>query len=176
MQDTDFSLRTAIAADAIPLAGLLARVFTATYGSAIPQATLQSYQERVFAPGVVAAQIGRPATPAIVATCGGAIVGASTLAPGVPERHALSGAVELVRLYVDTAWRGRGVGSALLQRTVALARAQGYSTIWLCVWEHNQGARTFYHTHGFRAFGRTLVWVDTIPFDDLLMQRGLHDR
>jgi GNAT superfamily N-acetyltransferase len=175
MEDADLSLRLATTADAIALAALLARVFTATYGSAIPLATLQSYQERVFSPDVVAAQIACPDTPAVVATCGGAIVGVSTLAPGAPEQHALPGAVELVRMYVDAAWRGRGVGAALLQRTLVQARRQGYSTIWLCVWQRNQGARAFYQAHGFGAFGHTLVWVDSIPFDDLLMRRGLYD-
>jgi ribosomal protein S18 acetylase RimI-like enzyme len=83
--------------------------------------------------------------------------------------------VELVRLYVDTAWRSRGVGGSLLQRTLTLAQSQGYATIWLCVWEHNQDARAFYQAHGFRPFGYTLVWVDDIPFNDILMQRGLYD-
>jgi diamine N-acetyltransferase len=176
MEASDLSLRTAKMADAIPLAALLARVFTGTYGSVIPPATLQSYQERVFAPDVVAAQIERPDTPAIVATSGGAIIGVSTLAPGAPEQHPLSGAVELVRLYVDAAWQGQGIGGALLKRTLTLAQAQGYSVLWLCVWERNEGARAFYRTHGFRAFGHAPVWVDTIRFYDVLMQRGLYDR
>jgi diamine N-acetyltransferase len=175
MQDIELSLRLATPADAVQLAALLARVFTATYGSAIPSAMLQSYQERVFSPDVVSAQIERPDTPALVAMRNGAIIGVSALAAGAPEQHALPGAVELVRLYVDAAWRGRGVGGALLQRTFTLAQTQGYSTIWLCVWEGNQGAHAFYHAHGFRAFGHTLVWVDTIPFSDVLMQRGLYD-
>jgi ribosomal protein S18 acetylase RimI-like enzyme len=175
MQDTQLALRLATADDAVPLAALLARVFTATYGSAIPVATLQSYQERVFSPDAVAAQLARRDTPAVVATCAGAIVGASTLVPGAPEPHALPGAVELARLYIDAAWRGRGVGGALLQHTLTLAQEQGYATIWLCVWERNHGAHAFYQSHGFRAFGRTLVWVDTVPFSDVLMRRGLHD-
>jgi GNAT superfamily N-acetyltransferase len=175
MQEIDLSMRLATPADAVPLAALLSRVFTATYGSAIPPATLHAYQKRVFSPGVVAAQIERPDTPAVVALYDGTIIGVSTLAPGPPEQNALPGAVELARLYVDAAWRGRGVGSALLQRTLTLAQTQGYSTIWLCVWERNQDARAFYQAHGFRAFGHTLVWVDTIPFDDVLMRRGLYD-
>ena len=67
------------------------------------------------------------------------------------------------------------MGGALLQHTFTLAQAQGYSTIWLCVWERNQGAHAFYQAHGFRGFGHTLVWVDSIPFSDVLMQRGLYD-
>jgi ribosomal protein S18 acetylase RimI-like enzyme len=175
MQTADLSLRLATPADAIPLAALLARVFAATYGAAIPAAILDSYQERVFAPEIVAAQLVRPDAPALVAIGGGAPVGASMLAPGAPKQYALPGAVELSRLYVDVAWQGRGVGRALLDRTFGLARDHGYHAIWLCAWERNDTARAFYQAHGFRTFGRAPVWVDTVRFDDLLMQRTLYD-
>ena len=75
MQDTQLALRLATADDAIPLAALLERVFTATYGSAIPVATLQSYQERVFSPDAIAAQLARRDTPAV---CGRSATSART--------------------------------------------------------------------------------------------------
>jgi ribosomal protein S18 acetylase RimI-like enzyme len=175
MQTADFNIRLATPADASALAALLARVFAATYGAVIPAATLKTYQARVFAPGAVAAQLGHADTLPLLAIDGGALIGASILAPGAPEGHQLPAAVELSRLYVDTSWQGRGVGRALLEHTFDLARAHGYQTIWLCVWEHNEAARAFYPAHGFTTFGRAPVWVDSIRFDDLLMQRTLYD-
>jgi ribosomal protein S18 acetylase RimI-like enzyme len=169
----EFSIRPATPADAPALAALLARVFANTYGAVIPPAILRSYQDRTFAPESVAAQLAQADLLPLVAVDSGSLVGASILAPGAPEGHPLPAAVELSRLYVDIAWQGRGVGRALLERSFSRSCEQGYQTIWLCVWERNEAARAFYRAHGFHPFGHTLVWVDALRFDDLLMQRTL---
>jgi predicted GNAT family N-acyltransferase len=54
------------------------------------------------------------------------------------------------RLAVLSAWRGRGVGSALLQRLVDLARSLGHSRVIL---NAQTQAMPFYASHGFAAVG-----------------------
>ena len=59
------------------------------------------------------------------------------------------------RLAVVEAWRGRGVGGALLEHFVALARERGHAIARLNAQTH---AIPFYEAHGFAISGE--------PFDD----------
>jgi predicted GNAT family N-acyltransferase len=54
------------------------------------------------------------------------------------------------RMAVLREWRGRGVGGALLERLVALARERGHAVARLNAQTH---ARPFYESHGFVAVG-----------------------
>ncbi len=58
------------------------------------------------------------------------------------------------RMAVLPAWRGRGLGSALLQRLIAEARNAGHADVFL----HAQvQALPFYARHGFTAHGETFM-------------------
>lgn len=54
----------------------------------------------------------------------------------------------------DPAWRGRGVGSALMQRTEVLAPGSGAEMLSLIVAEQNRGARRFYQRLGYADVAR----------------------
>ena len=58
-------------------------------------------------------------------------------------------AVELQRIYLLERVKGKGVGVALLKRCLKAARAKGYETLWLGVWELNSAALEFYEKAGF---------------------------
>ncbi|MBQ3507694.1 MAG: GNAT family N-acetyltransferase [Clostridia bacterium] len=51
-------------------------------------------------------------------------------------------------LCVDRAFRGRGIGKALYDHTVAYAREQGYYNVTLNVWACNPSAMRFYEKCG----------------------------
>ena len=63
------------------------------------------------------------------------------------------GRVDLGMAVAD-GWRGRGVGSLLLERAVAWAREQGAHKMFLEVWPHNTGAQRLYEKFGFVTEGR----------------------
>jgi len=54
------------------------------------------------------------------------------------------------RMAVLQSWRGKGVGRALLQKALELARAQGHAIVRLSAQTHASG---FYRRHGFIAEG-----------------------
>jgi predicted GNAT family N-acyltransferase len=54
------------------------------------------------------------------------------------------------RMAVVKAWRGRGVGSAILRALLVLAQKEGHATAKLNAQTH---ALPFYKKHGFRPFG-----------------------
>ena len=57
-------------------------------------------------------------------------------------------------MLVDRGWRGRGVGSALVQEVVDRARGQGLHKLCLEVFPHNAAAVALYRKCGFTEEGR----------------------
>jgi ribosomal protein S18 acetylase RimI-like enzyme len=62
------------------------------------------------------------------------------------------GSAELCTLGVSVAWRGKGVGAALLQRYIADARQEGYTRLKLSVRPDNPALR-LYERAGFKPQG-----------------------
>ena len=57
-------------------------------------------------------------------------------------------------MFVAAAWRGRGVGTALVAAAVEEARRWGSHKVALQLWPHNQAARALYLKFGFVEEGR----------------------
>jgi len=56
-------------------------------------------------------------------------------------------------MLVAEGWRGRGVGSALMEAAIGWARDAGAHKIALQVWPHNQAAIALYEKFGFQREG-----------------------
>jgi putative acetyltransferase len=52
-------------------------------------------------------------------------------------------------MMVADGWRGRGVGSALMEAAIAWARTSTAHKVALSVWPHNEAARALYRKFGF---------------------------
>ena len=48
---------------------------------------------------------------------------------------------------------GKGIGSKLMDEVDRMARAQGFTGIWIGVWEENKGAQRVYKRQGFEEVG-----------------------
>jgi ribosomal protein S18 acetylase RimI-like enzyme len=59
-----------------------------------------------------------------------------------------------IEMLVDRDWRGRGVGSALVQAAIGWARGQGLHKLCLEVFAHNTTAIALYRKFGFVEEGR----------------------
>ena len=59
-----------------------------------------------------------------------------------------------IGMLVERAWRGRGVGSALLLAAISLAREQGLHKLCLEVFAHNTAGIALYRKCGFTEEGR----------------------
>jgi GNAT superfamily N-acetyltransferase len=59
----------------------------------------------------------------------------------------------LYGMWVEPAWRARGVGAALVERVLSWARSWGARSVILAVTETNMGAATFYEHLGFEDTG-----------------------
>jgi GNAT superfamily N-acetyltransferase len=74
---------------------------------------------------------------------------------GCVALRSLPGCVgEVKRMYVDRAWRGRGVGRALLETLIAHARTLGYDHLRLGTLSDMSAARSLYQSLGFAPIDR----------------------
>jgi phosphinothricin acetyltransferase len=78
-------------------------------------------------------------------------------------------------VYVERAWRGKGVGHRLLERLIELARAIGYHKMVLSTFPTNEGGVKLYERLGFSRVGvyheQGMLdghWVDTLIMEKLL--------
>jgi L-amino acid N-acyltransferase YncA len=107
------------------------------------------------------------ADPRLVAQSEGQVVGWIAVSP-VSHRPAYRGVVEH-SVYVDEAWRRRGVGRALLEAFLGAAPALGIWTIQTSIIDTNRGSLRLHEQVGFRVVGRREriaqlagAWRDTL--------------
>lgn len=78
-------------------------------------------------------------------------------------------AVELQRIYILERVYGKGIGEILLNHCLKTAKENGFSTLWLGVWEENKRAQRFYEKHGFVRVGSlTFPYGDTVGINFVL--------
>jgi RimJ/RimL family protein N-acetyltransferase len=91
--------------------------------------------------------------PDAVASLVAVTVGGGRIIGDLGIEKAPHGVADLGML-VDDEWRGRGVGSGLLEAAIAWARSAGAHKVALQMWPHNERARGLYEKFGFVEEGR----------------------
>ena len=114
-----------------------------------------------------------PRHPVLVAEAGDSLAGWAALNT-FNVRPAYQYVADL-SIYLARPWRGKGLGSRLLQALIPLARALGYHKIVLSAFPTNAAGMRLYTRQGFTTVGiykeMGLVdgrWVDTILMEKLL--------
>lgn len=166
--------REAVVRSAVPGdAGRLRRLVDAV--AAEPEAPL------LLLPGQYGAGVWRrritdaaadPRALLLMAVLGGELAGNLGLRP---DPHPCSKHVAEVGMSVGRAWRGIGLGTALLEIATDWARRRGCQKMTLSVFPHNTAAITFYEARGFEREGlrRGQFVRDGKRLDEVLMGRPL---
>ena len=87
------------------------------------------------------------------------VVGFCTLR-AAPGDDAGTATGEIWALFVRPSHWRRGIGGLLCARSLADARARGFSGVDLWELESNEHARRFFHSMGFRADGETRIFLE----------------
>lgn len=111
--------------------------------------------------------------PVVVAVTDGQVVGWGSL-NSFNARPAYDNVADL-SVYVERGWRGRGVGRAVVQRLLALAKTLGFHKMVLATFPFNEGGVTLYKKMGFAPVGvyREQGQLDGRWVDVLIMERLL---
>ncbi len=171
---TTLTIRRGRTEDAALLSELAARIFWDTFAAANTAEDMDAYMKDAFSLARQGEELADPRTTAFLAFVGDQPAGYATLRTGSSPAVVIGDRpVELVRLYADRAWHGRGIGAALLQACFDEAVASGQRTMWLGVWEHNARAIAFYRKAGFVECGSHVFRLGSDDQIDLLMTRPL---
>ena len=131
-------MRSARAGDALAMAELMAAVAEERDGIATEPPV--DIEER-------AALFARSAAESVIAVAHGQVV-------GMLHVHVSRFGFGEFGMLVDRDWRGRGVGSALVQAAIDWARGQGLHKLCLEVFAHNAAAIALYRKFDFVEEGR----------------------
>lgn len=82
---------------------------------------------------------------------------------------------ELGDLAVDPEFRGRGIGSFLLEASIETARRRGAEVLYLEVRESNRAARALYDGRGFQTVGRRPGYYSEPREDACVMRLDLQN-
>ncbi|RYP70051.1 hypothetical protein DL771_005742 [Monosporascus sp. 5C6A] len=180
---TNTQVADASPADAQAMAALGAKVFAESFGYSIPSDDLAAFLESTYSAAALEAELRDPriSTWAAKDAEGGALLGFVQLVRGKTDECLEesstdldpSGLAHLHRLYVDSRAHGGGIGSRLVAVAEERARAEGFSKVWLTVWEENERASALYERLGFAKVGKTDFVIGQCAQRDWVMVKDL---
>ena len=172
--------RPASPADAAALADLGKRAFCAAFAHLYKPHNLAAFLSVEHTPGIVAAEIADPGMLVqLAADEDGTLLGfcklvlASSLAGHASAQGYGKAPIELKQLYLDPARIGGGIGAALMDWTLDVARARGADEIQLSVWSGNVRAQRFYARYGFAKIADITFCVGEQVDEEFLFARPM---
>jgi ribosomal protein S18 acetylase RimI-like enzyme len=170
----NLDLRIANVRDAERVAALARDTFFATFADSNSAEDMAYYAEQAFTVDRIRSELEDPTSTFIWAEQEGIPAGYAKLRRGTVE-DCITGPkpVELERIYADPELIGAGVGKTLLHTSTKIAQGEGFQTLWLGVWEHNDRAIEFYHRQGFTDMGEHSFFLGADQQTDRILQLDL---
>jgi ribosomal protein S18 acetylase RimI-like enzyme len=162
------TIRHATEKDAALIADLSRQTFYETFAAQNTTADMEKFMQEQFTREALMAEVGAAGNLFLLAFLNEEPVGYARLRETKEPVE-----MELARIYALAAAIGKGVGKALMEASIALARAQGKQALWLGVWEHNQRAIRFYTAWGFEKVGEHDFRLGNDMQRDWIMQKKL---
>jgi len=168
--------RIAEPTDALCVGVLATQVFLDTYATIGLRPELAREALAKYSPAVFEARISDPSNHVVLAERAGHLVAFSECSASArPPLPSLSGAVELVRLYVQRPSQRGGIGTALLAKAEAYARSFGSPLLWLTAWNGNASAQAFYVAQGYTDVGSTSYAFEGQAYENRIYSKVLTD-
>jgi ribosomal protein S18 acetylase RimI-like enzyme len=175
MDDTEFSIRPAEAADAARLSLIGQATFLESFAHVLRGEDIVMHCMHQHSRDDYAARL-RSAEGALwlAELRKGAPIGYAALSPpDLPDVEVGPGDVELKRIYVLSRFHGSGVAAQLMDRAVEHAVAAGNSRLLLGVYSRNGRAIRFYQKNGFSLIGTRRFMIGANHYDDVIMAKPL---
>ncbi len=150
-----FCIQLATPADADLLVVLGRQTMREAFGADNTEKNLGIYLDLAFTSEKIRDELREARVTFFLAKHENEVLGYATLRRSgfKPTRLRGKRAVELQRIYVLQRAQGLGLGRFLMETCLNTARAEGYETLFLGVWEKNYRAQAFYQKLGFQRCG-----------------------
>lgn len=170
----EISIREATTEDAALVADLSRQTFYDTFAAANTAENMDKFMNESFSREKLMGEVGAAGNIFLLALDANEPQGYARLretdSPLLMENGA---ALEIARIYAVQKSIGKGVGRALMQYCIEIARQKSARVIWLGVWEKNEKAIAFYTKWGFEKFGEHVFMLGDDPQTDWLMKKVL---
>ncbi len=168
------TIRFATINDAALIADISQRTFYDAFASFNTKENIDKFMTNEFYTEKLIAQVGQPGNIFLLAYYEGQIVGYVLLVEtNNRTEFGNANAIEIARIYSEQKTIGKGIGKALMQKCIEIAKEKRKKIIWLGVWEHNERAISFYTKWGFEKFGDHIFMLGDDAQTDWLMKKEL---
>lgn len=171
MEKNKITVRRATAADAALIADLSRTTFYQAFAKDNTESDMELFMNEQFTKEALMKEVAEGDGIFLLAYDADDAVGYARIRVDNKLQH--EAAIEVARIYaLDTAI-GKGVGKALMETCLQIAKEMDRKAVWLGVWEKNERAINFYQKWGFEKFGEHKFLLGTDLQTDCLMKKIL---
>lgn len=155
------------------LTAISRETFYDTFHTQNSKENMSLFLEKNFTQETIAQEYRNSHNHFFFAKLDGQVAGYIKLTENNPQKYGFNSSLEIARLYAVTSRMGMGIGKAMMQFSLSMAKKLQKKTIWLGVWEHNDRAIQFYKKFGFEKFSQHIFMLGDDPQNDWLMKRDV---
>lgn len=156
------------------LAEIGRKTFIETFADGNNPDDLTDYIRRAFSIDRLRAEMQNSGSSFYFAKTDNEIAGYLKLNVGIAQTENIEGhTLEIERIYVTARTQGAGIGKALFDFALDIAKQAQAEALWLGVWEANPKAIKFYERQGFIPFGEHEFRIGKDIQRDILMRLDL---
>lgn len=167
---TEIKIKQAKLENAALVANLSWQTFFDTYVSFNTKADMEMFLKENFSKKTIEEELKDEKNIFLLASLKKEIVGYTKLSTKKNEGIPTDNCFEISRFYAVKNKIGQGIGKALMQSIIELAKKNKVEVLWLCVWSQNHHAIQFYRKFGFEKFGDFTFMLGNDAQDDWLMK------
>jgi len=167
-------IRHATKEDAKLIADISHQTFYETFIADNSKEDMDKFLNEQFTKGKLMLEVGAPENIFLLAYYDDEVAGYAKLRDSkIPLSLDNANVLEIARIYCMSHFIGKGIGKALMQASIDLAREKKKEVVWLGVWEKNQRAIEFYTKWGFEKFDETDFLLGNDMQRDWLMRKNI---
>jgi diamine N-acetyltransferase len=167
-------LRLARKEDAELIADLSRQTFYETFASQNTKEDMDKFMNEQFTKEALMKEVGAEGNIFLIAFINDEAVGYVKMREGEIRPELMNRpAIEIARIYAVNKMIGKGIGSALMQKCIDIAKEKNREVIWLGVFKKNQPAIDFYTKWGFEIFAEHSFLLGNDLQMDWLMKKEI---
>ena len=169
-------IRQATAKDAKLIAIISRTTFHDSFAAQNTKENMDKFMNEQFTEENLKAEVGAPGNTFFIASADKVAAGYIKLREAKkPKVLRRIDCIEIARIYALKHHIGKGIGSALMQTAIDVAKGKNKTVLWLGVWRFNQLAIDFYTQWGFKKFGEHDFLLGDDLQTDWLMKKELYN-